>query len=357
MPSLRSTAILVILGLACWGCCPEQKLEQACDQASSPGKESSSFPELTGPYLGQTPPGDEARVFAPGIVNTPLYTRDLAMTPDGKEIYFGVASGGFRYATIAYSYLENGHWSKPEIVPFARDGRYMNFEPCVSPDGNRLMFLSNRPLPEQPEEDATEDIWVVDRTESGWSEPYNLGAPVNSDGREYFPSLTDDGTLYFTRSEKGKRESLIYRSRLVDGVYQEPEKLPEQVNPGANQFNAFVARDESYIIVPTRLDDSIGGVDYYISFRSDDDQWSQLINMGESVNTDKNQEWSPFVTRDGKYLFFMSPGRSDEGEAEKALTLDHMLKLHSSNTASGSKIYWVDASFIENLRERSTGAK
>ena len=44
--------------------------------------------ELRGPYLGQEPPGLEPRLFAPGVVSTGLATRDLAMTPDGDELYF-----------------------------------------------------------------------------------------------------------------------------------------------------------------------------------------------------------------------------------------------------------------------------
>ena len=41
-------------------------------------------PRLTGPYLGQTPPGATGEVFAPGVVSTGMYTRDIAITPDGS---------------------------------------------------------------------------------------------------------------------------------------------------------------------------------------------------------------------------------------------------------------------------------
>ncbi len=49
---------------------------------------------LTGDYLGQPLPGDTPEVFAPGIVTRGRYTRDVAMTPDGSELYFGVMLGG-----------------------------------------------------------------------------------------------------------------------------------------------------------------------------------------------------------------------------------------------------------------------
>ena len=188
------------------------------------------------------------------------------MTPDGNEFYFGASMGGFHYATIAYTKLVDGQWTEPEIVDFCRDGRYLNAEPHITPDGNKLLFLSTRPDPNEPGDEDDQDIWAVDRVGDGWGEPYNLGAPVNTKGGEFFPSVTNDGTLYFTRSPEGTRENYIYRSRLVDGVYQEPEKLAAPVNVSPLHFNAFIAPDESYLIVPTTREDTLGGIDYYIFF-------------------------------------------------------------------------------------------
>ncbi len=46
------------------------------------------FPVLKGPYLGQKPPGETPELFAPGIITTGMFTRDVAMTPDGKYLFF-----------------------------------------------------------------------------------------------------------------------------------------------------------------------------------------------------------------------------------------------------------------------------
>ncbi len=174
----------------------------------------------------------------------------------------------------------------------------------------------------------------MDREGDAWGEPYNLGPPVNSDAPEYYPSVTADGTLYFTR-EGEDRVSSTYRSRLVDGVYTEPELLPPQVNCGTNRFNVFVAPDETFVIVPAMgREDSLGGVDYYVVFRSDDDTWSEPINLGPTINQPAGREWSASLSPDGKYLFFMS-SRSDE-EAGSAVDrpLDHRTarSLHPSRT-------------------------
>jgi len=305
--------------------------------------------ELRGPYLGQEPPGLEPRLFAPGVVSTGLATRDLAMTPDSDELYFAVTFGDRTMIMVARQV--DGVWTEPEVAPFS--GRYLDIEPAISPDGQRFFFLSTRPQPGQEEKAGWvyQDIWVMDREDDGWGEPYNLGPPVNSDAPEYYPSITADGTLYFTR-EGEDRVSSTYRSRLVDGVYSQPELLPPQVNCGTNRFNVFVAPDETFVIVPAvGREDGLGGVDYYVVFRSDDDTWSEPVNLGPTINQPTGREWSASLSPDGEYLFFMS-SRPDE-EAGLPLTgrsITELLDLSTRPGQGSSDIWWVSAEVIEQLR-------
>ena len=312
------------------------------------------FPELTGLYLGQKPPGDQPELFAPGIVSTGMFTRDIAMTPDGKEIYFCVAAGPYTYTAIMKTSLIGDLWTRPEVTSFSSDPDIMDLEPFVSPDGKKMFFLSGRPDPANGRTAENQDIWVMDRARNGWSEPYNLGAPINTEHAEFFPSVTREGTMYFTRSETGSRENFIYRSRWVDGKYSEPERLPDQVNSGSNRYNAFIAPDESYIIVPIiGREDSFGGTDYYVCFRTPEDTWSEPINMGEKVNTAGNGEFSPYVSPDGKYFFFMSSRLTPEKSQPQKLTLDNLRKVHLESGNGYSDIYWMDASFIQDLRTQA----
>jgi len=312
---------------------------------------SDSFPGLTGAYLGQTAPGDEPVLFAPGIVSTGMYERDIAMTPDGKEIYFGLATSNF--TTIVCSKQENGRWTKPEIPPFAADPDISDFEPCISPDGQKFFFLSTRPpAGKEPKPGwGYQNIWVMDRTEDGWGEPHDLGPPINTDEGEYFPSLTHDGTLYFCRGS-GATESFMYRSRFVDGTFAEPEKLGPEVNSQAVQYNAFVARDESYLIMclPGR-EENIGTVDYYVCFRDEDDVWTGPINLGDKINTHASRATSPYVSPDGAYFFFSST-RANLGSEKTGgrLTYDLLRKIQTEPQNGSADIYWVDAAFIEKLR-------
>lgn len=308
-----------------------------------------AFPELRGPYLGQNPPGMQPEIFAPGIVSTGLATRDLAMTPDGDEIYFSVTVGG--RTMIMVSRIDDGVWREPEVAPFS--GRYLDIEPSISPDGQRFFFLSTRPQSGQEEKPGWvyQDIWVMDREGGAWSEPFNLGPPVNSDAAEYFPSVTVDGTLYFTR-EGEDGISATWRSRLADGAFTEPEMLGPEINCGSNRFNVYVAPDESFAIVPSvGREDAIGGADYYVVFRDDDDTWSEPINLGPSINQPQGREWSASLSPDGEYLFFMSSrayGETAVPLVSKSIT--QLLRLSTEPGWGSSNIWWVSAEIIEALR-------
>jgi len=308
------------------------------------------FAERRGHYFGEKPPGQTPEVFAPGLVSTGAFERDITITPDGREICFGLAGPSYQYTTVACSRDAGGHWTEPEVLPGLDDPRYLHLEPALSPDGNTLYYLSTRPgTPGGP--GGNQDIWALSRTPTGWSEPRNLGAPVNSALPEYFPSVTRDGTIYFTReAEAGSRASTIWRARRSAGGYQPAERLPAQVNSGRSQYNAFIAPDESYLIVPVEgRTDSLGGCDYYVTFRNADDRWSEPLNLGPSVNTKGSQEFSPYVSPDGKYFFFMS---SRLARPER-LTFQGLRRMHAAPGNGNSDIYWVDAGVVTGLRAKA----
>jgi hypothetical protein len=157
--------------------------------------------------------------------------------------------------------------------------------------------------------------------------------------------------MYFTRAEKNSPIHNIYRSRLVNDMFSEPEKLPDQVNCGVNRYNAFIAQDERYIIVPAvGMPDTYGGTDYYIVFRNKEDQWSNPVNMGEKVNTRSGWEHSAYVTPDGKYLFFMSTRYMPEEEKPEKLTYEILSRLYNQPQNGNSDIYWMKADFIRELK-------
>jgi len=178
---------------------------------------------FAGPYLDQAPPGGEAVLFAPGIVSDGINNRDMAITPDGNEMYWSNNLRNFDVSVILVSRRGKDGWSEPEVAPFSRDPNYVYYEPAISPDGSKLLFVA------QKTGEEANDIWVMDRQGDAWGEANMMEAPINTPGKEYFPSLTHDGTMYFTREGDTPGMEAIFRSRFVDGAYTKPERLPDKV--------------------------------------------------------------------------------------------------------------------------------
>ena len=278
-------------------------------------------PPPTGPYLGQEPPGLTPVVFAPGLVSTEQNELNAAFSPDGTEIYFSVSQAGQN--TIVAIKLENGRWTGRSVVAFS--GEYSDVDPFVSADGERLYYSSKRPMNVSGEAKDS-DIWYVERKENDeWSEPINLGA-MNSQGTDdYYTSISSDGTLYFSRFEARGEGGDLYRSRLLDGAYGEPELLSAPLSTGSSEHDPFIAPDGSFLIFTSNRPGGYGQGDLYISFRNSDGTWSEPRNMGDNINS-PGYDFCAMMSPDGEHLFFTR-------------TIDR-----------NGDIYWVDAAVIEALR-------
>ena len=242
-------------------------------------------------------------IFGEGVISTGDFESHPAFTPDGRTLYFLKSTPTFSFWTIVVSRFVDGRWTTPEVAPFS--GRYSDADPFITADGKKLYFISNRPAPGKTTRDL--DIWVMDKTENGWSEPRNLGKPVNSDANEWYPTLASDGSLYFGSGRAGGRGATdIYRSQFTGGVYGEPENLGNAINTEFDEYEPLIAPDQSYLIFMAagRPDGNSQSGDLFLSYRKNG-TWTKAINMGNEINSPRN-EYSPTLSPDGKYFFFAS---------------------------------------------------
>jgi Tol biopolymer transport system component len=259
-------------------------------------------------------------LFAPGEISTRENELNAVFSADGRTIYFTRKAGdGGRFAVILSSTLTAaGKWSEPRVAEFS--GQFADYDPMLSPDGSQLFFISYRPLSgASPKRDL--DIWVADRAGNGWGPARNLGAPVNGDGDELYPSIASDGSLYF--SSCGRPDSRgrcdLYRSRRENGRYLTPENLGDSINTTASETDAYVAPDQSYIIFAAYgRSDAVGDGDLYITFQRNGG-WSAPRNLGPRINT-VAREYCPVVSPDGRFFYFTSQSGFTDAPRPTALT-------------------------------------
>jgi len=270
-----------------------------------------NFTKITGEYFGQIPPGSKPELFAPGVISLPdIFEHSAAIfSPENSEVFWSGKPLGARYFNIYSIKMIDGRWAEREIAFSHEDYSFRN--PVFSSDGNKLFF------------DSRGDIWFIERTGDDWTEPVQISSIINSDGFETLRSITENGSIYFSRynanaSSEGRKHE-IYVSKKINGNYIEPEKLDKSINSGdTKEYAAYVAPDESYMIFEA-INDS-GYAVLFISYKGKDNTWLERIKLpfGRRV-------MFPSVSPDGKYFFFMKP---DKG------------------------IYWVNTSFIEELKPK-----
>lgn len=277
--------------------------------------------KMRGKYMGLEKPETTPKMFAPNFISTEEQEFGSVFNKKGTEFYFGVDVG--KRNEIRYSKMVRGKWTKP--ITILSHQQYGYNDPFLSNDENRLYFISKRPLNGKGEIKDV-DIWYVERNDHGWSEPINAGSNINTNGDEYYISFTNDETMYFAsnghpRKDATRTDHDIYYAKIINNEFQKPVLLDSAINTTGYEADVFIAPDESYLIFCSIRDGGFGEGDLYISFKKPNGNWTKAVNMGKEINTE-NYEYCPFVSKDGKYLFY----------------------------TSNQDIYWVSTKILEKLK-------
>jgi hypothetical protein len=244
-------------------------------------------------YLGQTPPGDSAIVFAPGTISLPNRRETkIVFSPNNEECLIGI--GINNTFQILYTDFYSGYWKDQAPAYFIPNSRPI--EPFFSPDSLHVFFTSYA------------DIYMSTLANQTWSSPVMLASPVNTGYEEYHPTASLNGTLYFC-SMRENPSGYLYRSVPENGNYSTIEKLDAVINRNSSDqdgaYDPFIAPDESYILFSSIRSEGYGQADQYISYNRNG-SWTNPKNLGPTINTPAI-EYGSYVSPDGKYYFFSRP--------------------------------------------------
>lgn len=268
--------------------------------------------KITGPYLGQKPPGVTPQKFAPGIVSTDAHEFSSCFSPDGDEFYFTRRHPELNQTLVMVSYHVDGVWSQPVIAPFNQNG--FSFEPFVTPDNKRLYFQTGKVV------DGAMQMFTlyIDRSESGgWGEVKDPGEVFNPSKTMHI-SVSLDGTIYTTDISTGMGTEALGIMKQINGKYTPLEKLSDPFNKENQSMHPWIAPDQGTIVYTVREPGQQPDRVLYCSFKGVDGTWCEPRAVQLDISAGQ-----PFITADGKYLFFSS-GERGEGD-----------------------IYWISTKIIE----------
>lgn len=240
-------------------------------------------------------------------------TINAAFTPNGKTVYFSKSHAGWAGLTIFESHLEGQQWSDPAVASFS--GTFRDTDPAITPDGETLIFASMRDIHGQPSK--TYSLFKASLADGRHRSVEPLGTAINDGSSILYPSIANDGSLYFIRNV-GKTVR-VFRAEFTDGGYSSPELL---VLPGdidaVFDSDPTIAPDQSFIVFSSNRPDSLGGNDLYISFHRGQ-QWCKPIHLDAPINS-PGPELATGLSTDGRTLYFASSRLSLKQPREKRAT-------------------------------------
>jgi len=269
-------------------------------------------PFAVGPYLGQTPPGPVAKVFAPGLISdTRPQTWEAfgTFSADGNTFCFMRGPGLFITENT-----DKG-WTTPELIKSIPSKIWAPWSPCLSPDANSIFFTRSliKPLNKR-------NLYRCNRTARGWATPEQLGSPLSSPAKEITCSIAANNSIYIGSTRKripGK--SGVWIAPIMDSTWPRIERVTLNFPAG----DMGIAPDESFMVfTDMNLPGGYGHRDLYLTLRLSDGTWSKPRNLGPRINT-AYIEHGPRISPDKKYLFF---NRSNGWN----------MRIHTGN------IYWVE---------------
>jgi hypothetical protein len=210
------------------------------------------------------------------------------------------------------SFNENGEWQKAfnagaplntsqneGAQTLSSDGTYMYFTACNRPEG-----LGNC------------DIYFSAHKDGKWTEPFNLGPPVNTSRWESQPSISADGkTLFFSSSRPGGLGGKdIWFTRLnAKNVWTKPKNLGNLINSTEDEMSPFIHFDGKTLYFASNGRVGMGGFDIYVTRLRNDSTWTEPKNLGYPINT-CNDEMGLIIESGGQKAYFSSIREKSKGK-------------------------------------------
>ncbi len=217
------------------------------------------------------------------------YFRKFLQIKPSREIQHTLNTAEFRLFAYQHPVPFN-----PKKLPKTINSRFDEYFPELSPD-NQLFFTRKT---------TDENIFFSQKTKNSWSQAQKLPPNINTNHQEGACTISTDGkTLIFTRCIIGSGCDL-YITHKTDTGWTNPQKLPYPINTKYWESQPCLANNGHTLLFVSNRPQGKGDMDIWkIDYING--HWTNLQNLGDSINT-KGKEMSPFLHFDGKTLYFAS---------------------------------------------------
>jgi outer membrane protein OmpA-like peptidoglycan-associated protein len=189
--------------------------------------------------------------------------------------------------------------------------------PSITADGHTMMFTRQPNIITNPGFTGVvqEDFYISYLSGKIWQKAFNGGSPLNTNQNEGAQTLSSNGSyMFFTACNRpgGVGNCDIYFSAFSNGKWSEPSNLGSPVNTKHWESTPSISADGKTIYFSSSRPGGFGGKDIWMSSLNEKNQWTDPQNLGANINSD-GDELSPFIHFDGKTLYYASDGKPGMG--------------------------------------------
>lgn len=207
---------------------------------------------------------------------------------------------------ISYEYQRSEHTYKLFNMGNVINTRFSDYNPVMSADQKTLIYTQYW--------ESYDKVVISHKINGKWTPPVTLNDQIGSAGDCYTSSLSADGKRLFL-VRYGAIGYDIYESQNVDGEWQKMKPLSGKVNTRHRETSACISADGKTLYFSSDRPGGYGGFDLYKATLNKDSSWEDITNLGKTINT-KGDEEAPFLTADGKTLYFSSNGHASVGNMD-----------------------------------------
>ena len=221
----------------------------------------------------------------PGAVNTAGNESLPVFTADGSMLVYTFMIGGRE--DLYASRLVDSVWQAGEPIEAVNTPQNEGAQ-ALSADGKLLIFTACNRMGAM----GSCDLYFSEWRNGVWTEPKNMGAPLNTGAWESQPSLSADGrTLYFASERSGGKggRDLWISSRQKNGRWGEPVNLGDSINTSSNEASPFIHPDGQTLYFMSEGHPGMGGYDLFYARKTAAGTWSKPQNLGYPINTTANE--------------------------------------------------------------------
>lgn len=194
---------------------------------------------------------------------------------------------------------------------------YDEYWPSISVDDKLLIFTRQTSQSAKSLSGIRyqEDFYYSSRPDSVWLKARNIGTPLNTADNEGALSLSAGGqSMYFTACNRpdGLGGCDIYYSSRTDKGWLQGSNIGAPLNSASWESQPSLSSDGRSLYFVSNRKGGFGGMDLWVSYYTDSGSWSEPVNLGRDINT-AGDEMSPYIHFDGKTLYFSSNGRPSMG--------------------------------------------